>query len=1094
MMKRRIQWLVIAAAAGLTACATTNQEGTLAELDKVDADLEEVYLEDALERAEQSYRRYLEETPSGAQTPEAMRRMADLQIEKAYGVVGAKPSGEMVAPESAAPLQSPARQREEPVAAAPGETEQEFEQRATQREALLSQPAEIDEEVLAAGAEPVPAGPREAIETYKKILENYQNYERNDKVLYQMSRAYDEIGEPDEAMQVMDRLVTEYPYSRLVDEVQFRRGEYFFVRKRWRDAESAYSVVTRMGSNSSFYELALYKLGWTLYKQTFYEEALDNFIAVLDYRKSIGYDFEEYQKEGEEHRVTDTFRVVSLSFDNLGGPEVLDEFFAKNGRRSYADKIYANLGEFYLEKLRYDDAASVYNSFVEMEPYHKVSPHFGMRVIDIFDKAGFPRRVVEAKREFATRYAMTSEYWSYNDYWEAPEVIGFLKTNLTDLAGHYHALYQNAQLEKERPEHFKEAEHWYRELLTSFPNDLETPAINYRLADLLLENDDFLEAAIEYERTAYEYRDHDKAGAAAYAAVFAYRQELEVATGARQRGVRKLAVTTSLRFADTFPEHEQVPNVLVNAADDLYAMKDFPLAIDTAHKLIDRYPSAEADLRRSAWAVVAHSSIDIAAFVDAEHAYMQLLALTPEDDESRDGVVDGLAAAIYKQGEQANLLADYRSAANHFLRIKTVAPTSGIRISAEYDAAAALVRLQDWSGAAGVLEEFRQSHPDHELNPEATKQLAFVYHESGQIKRSASEHERMSAEATDPEFAREALVTAGDLYDQAGALDDALRVYEQYVVTYPLPLDVNMDTRWRMSEIFKERSDYERYHRQLEAMVAVDRDAGADRTDRSRVLAARSALVLAERNYEQFARIRLAQPFEESLALKQSSMDTAMIALEALVEYEVADVTAAATYYIAQTYLNFSQSLIESERPEGLTAAELNSYELVIEEEAYPFEERAIEVHEANYELLLSGVFNPWVQKSLERLAVLMPGRYAKNETSEGLLRSVDVYAYRMPIADQPEPELQPEVTEAGPVAAGESAVMPVMTEAQASPETEVTDEAPADVSSVAVPDQAPTALADDPNAEIGTAKLPDTDTEENPAAAMVEGAASNAE
>jgi uncharacterized lipoprotein YmbA len=40
MMKRRIQWLVIAAAAGLTACATTNQEGTLAELDKVDADLE----------------------------------------------------------------------------------------------------------------------------------------------------------------------------------------------------------------------------------------------------------------------------------------------------------------------------------------------------------------------------------------------------------------------------------------------------------------------------------------------------------------------------------------------------------------------------------------------------------------------------------------------------------------------------------------------------------------------------------------------------------------------------------------------------------------------------------------------------------------------------------------------------------------------------------------------------------------------------------------------------------------------------------------------------------------------------------------------
>ena len=77
----------------------------------------------------------------------------------------------------------------------------------------------------------------------------------------------------------------------------------------------------------------------------------------------------------------------------------------------------------------------------------------------------------------------------------------------------------------------------------------------------------------------------------------------------------------------------------------------------------------------------------------------------------------------------------------------------------------------------------------------------------------------------------------------------------------------------------------------------------------------------------------------------------------------------------------------------------MNSYELVIEEEAYPFEEQAILVHEENFELLASGIYNPWVQKSLDRLAVLMPGRYAKNESSEGFVGTVEVYAYRMPIA-----------------------------------------------------------------------------------------------
>ena len=47
------------ASIGLFACATTSNEGTLAELQQMEADTEEVYLDDGLERAADSYRRYL---------------------------------------------------------------------------------------------------------------------------------------------------------------------------------------------------------------------------------------------------------------------------------------------------------------------------------------------------------------------------------------------------------------------------------------------------------------------------------------------------------------------------------------------------------------------------------------------------------------------------------------------------------------------------------------------------------------------------------------------------------------------------------------------------------------------------------------------------------------------------------------------------------------------------------------------------------------------------------------------------------------------------------------------------------------------------
>jgi tetratricopeptide (TPR) repeat protein len=1006
--------LLILLSAGLASCGTTRttEEGTLATLAEAEPDLADVELADGLERAAESYRRYLEETSESDRTPEAMRRLADLQIEQAYGVLGTGDTVEMAAPKTVA-VNAPTQTNKpsaEPLV--PDESDLDFEARATARDELLGQAEETGDDLLTADGEPIPAGPREAIETYKEILEKYPTYERNDRVLYQMSRAYDEIGQPDEAMEVMNRFVAQYPYSRYVDEVQFRRGEYYFVRKKWIDAENAYAAVTRMGATSGFYELALYKLGWTLYKQFLYEEALHQFMAMLDHQLTIGFDFDTLDENDEEHRISDTFRVVSLSFSNLGGPEVIDHYFSRFGHRGYADKIYSNLAEFYFAKLRYEDAAAVYRSFIELNEFHEASPHFNMRIVEIYGDAGFPLLVVESKKDFAGRYAVDSEYWNYHDIDQAPEVIGFLKTNLTDLAGHYHSLYQDELIVDDQPENFAEASRWYRQYLASFPGDEETPGVNYQLASLLLENDNFIDSAVQYERTAYEYEAHEQASAAGYAAVYAYRQALEIATGARAREVKVATVDSSLKFADTFPDHEEAVIVLGAAADDLYEMKDFPRAIDSARTLIARYPAADDELKRSAWAVVAHSSIDIAEYVDAEEAYSNLLALTPSEDENRQAVIDGLAAAIYKQGEQANLMEDYRAAANHFLRIKAVAPTSTIRSAAEYDAGAALMRIEDWAMAATVLEAFRETHPDHELSTDATKQLAHVYREDGKLAQSAAEHERISAEAEDPELAREALLTAGELYDEAEVLDDAVRVYESYVTAYPRPINLAAETRDRMSQIFKDRLDYTRYHEELAAIVALDSEAGPDRTDRTRYLASGAALILAEQTFERFARVELVQPFEESLAEKQARMDETLTELDSLVSYEVAEVTAAATFYIAQVYDEFSNALLESERPDGLSEAEKIDYEMVIEEEAYPFEEQAIEVHEKNHELIASGIYNPWVQKSLDRLAILMPGRYAKNESSEGFVGSIDYYAYRMPNA--PEPVLEGMTDEEG--------------------------------------------------------------------------------
>ena len=834
-----------------------------------------------------------------------------------------------------------------------------------------------------------PNGPLEAIALYDRLLNEYPGYEQRDKVLYQEARAYDELGRTEEAIATMERLIGENPHSEHFDEVQFRRGEYFFTRRRFHDAETAYSGIISLGTRSSYYELALYKLGWTLYKQEFYEEALQKYVALLDYKVSIGYDFDRTHDEDDDRRVADTFRVISLSFSNLGGPETIQEYFSKFGNRSYEDRIYSNLGEHYLSKLRYDDAAKTYKAFIALYPFHRAAPRFSMRVIETFTQGGFPKLVLESKREFASKYGLKSEYWRHFKPEQSPEVLAYLKTNLKDLATHYHALYQDANETDEKLANYREASRWYGAYLDSFPTEADSAPVNYRLADLLLENKDFGEAAKQYERTAYGYAPHPQSAAAGYAAIFAYREQLKLAGKEQQDAVKRDTVASSLKFADAFPQDEHAAAVLGAAADDMYEMKDYKAAVEADQRVIDKYPGADAAIRRSAWIVVAHASFELAEYPQAEHAYAEVLKVTPEGDESRASFVDNLAASIYKQGELANDAQDFRAAADHFLRIRTAAPTSSIRPTAEYDAGAALIRMQDWKGAVDVLEAFRTTFPENKLQLEATKQIAYAYRQSGQLSHAAGEYDRIASQSNDPALRSEALLDAGDLYAQSDARDRALDAYIRYVKEFPKPVETAIETRFKIAEMYKAAHDETPYHQQLEEIVSADASAGSDRTVRTRTLAARSALVLAEQLYGDFVVVKLRQPFETSLQDKKQRMNNTIAALGRLVDYEIDEVTAAATYYMAETYSNFSRSLLESEQPADLKPEDVEAFKNDLDEAAFPFEEKAINVHEKNMELLHAGVFNSWTEKSLGRLAELMPGRYAKHETSSGFLDAI---------------------------------------------------------------------------------------------------------
>src|SRR5690606_17363290 len=184
----------------------------------------------------------------------------------------------------------------------------------------------------------------------------------------------------------------------------------------------------------------------------------------------------------------------------------------------------------------------------------------------------------------------------------------------------------------------------------------------------------------------------------------------------------------------------------------------------------------------------------------------------------------------------------------------------------------------------------------------------------------------------------------------------------------------------KLALLYASTGDAERRNFWLDKIIALDEGAGSARSDRSRYLAAAAASELADQRYQAFARIALSLPLKQSLDRKRKAMEQTLDAYEAILDYGIAEFSTQANYRIGDVYVQISRALLESERPRELNALELEQYQILLEEQAYPFEERAIEILEANARRSWGGLYDDWVRQSFDRLATLLPARYGKHE------------------------------------------------------------------------------------------------------------------
>jgi TolA-binding protein len=828
----------------------------------------------------------------------------------------------------------------------------------------------------------------EAIRLYSTLLKAYPNYPRNDEVLYQLARAYETTGQNDQALATLDRIVKSYPQSRQLDEVQFRRGELLFSAKRYPEAQKAYEVPIARGAQSAFYEQSLYKHGWSLFKEGMNEESLASFAMLLDAKlgtKTARPVKLEDLKRADQELVEDTLRVMSITFSYLDGAASLDQFVKQRGERPYWHLLYSRLGDLYVDKQRYQDGANTYRAFVAHDPNSEFAPLLAMQEIEAYHKGGFSQLVLDGKHDFVERYHFGSPFWQGRERSQYPQVVQELKINLLDVATYFHATAQSSH----KPEDYLEAARWYRDYLTSFPDDPDSAATNYLLAETLFDSHVYADAAAEYERTAYNYPKNAKSATAGYAALVAYQKEEAELSGAAQSAWHAKAMAAGIKFAQTFPEHPDSAGVLTRAAEDEFAAKDLPRATELAQMLLARQPPVDQNKQRIAWTIIAESQFSSGTYDQAETAFLKARDLSGTDAKQKSDLTERLAADVYKQAEAKQQAGNAAGAVDDYLRVAKVAPDSKIRATAEYDAAAQLINLKQWDRAISVLEDFRRDFPKSELSADVTRKLAVAYSEGNRPGAAAAEFERIAADAKeDPKVQREALLESADLYGKANNSPKAVAMLEKFVASHPTPLGDAVEARQRLADYAGHAGDGTRQAYWEREIVQADAQAGAARTDRTRYLAGKAQIQLAAPARDAFRNIKLVLPLKKSLIAKRKALDTALAQYKRALDYQVAEVTTAATFEMAELYRTLAKDVLNSERPKNMSKEEREQYDSLLEEQVYPFEEQAISLHEANAARAKDGIYDEWVKKSYDVLAELKPARYAKSELSQDVVTS----------------------------------------------------------------------------------------------------------
>ena len=795
-----------------------------------------------------------------------------------------------------------------------------------------------------------------AIEIYEKVLKLEPGETENDQVLYSLARAYGEMGEGKEAFRYLNQLKMYNPESQHQQEVNFRIGEFYFSNGQYEMAAKSYKDV--LSRQDLFLKAkARYKLGWSYFELNEHERAIGAFFPLVQEKQSSLY--------------WEAMTYLALSFQALGGPTFMSTYFKDNGHEAFEKDLYLMVGNQYFAHGKKELAVETYQTFVNLHRMHPMAPIFSSYIIEVYKKQDNPMAHQDEIVQWVETYHSKSAWHKENDQESRLRARPMHKEFLYHLGVSAHNIAQT----QEDKEGYRAAIRWYREFLEEFPEEDETGKVRFLMADAHYAVGDYSDAGQVYEAIAYGQENREEKRRAAYAALLAYEKVNSPAAGDQ-------FVELAAFFADHFPQHEGVPTVLIKAGEQLYDQKRYQEARNFFGRMLTRYHDHEKYSTVQKW--MAHSYMKDELYEEAERYYALVLSnpgikKTAEQKE----LMELMASAIYKQGKRYQNNHQPRAAALHFQRVADEVPGSTIAAVTLFEAGEILESIEQPYEAIAAYQKLIHRYRYSDWVGQAWVRIGLIFESQGDRLKMAEAFEQAAQIVKETELKVRLLWTAASEYESASQWHKSFVVYNTFSQSFPDHPDTP-------EALLKTAMLQKKQGKTAEAWVLFER---VEKRAPGTYQAGQAAFERAEAAFDELKSIHLVEPLDQNIKKKLDAMDQTVALYVHSAESQFFKVVTGSAHRLGEVFEHFRDALLKSEPPKELTQEQQEEYFFQLEEQAYPFEEKAVEAYETNIHRIRNAkeYYGEWVKKSYERLAELRPALYRRPERAERIISELDM-------------------------------------------------------------------------------------------------------